>query len=66
MAAYTTVSEATEINVKVEIKRALEAYRQRLFFITINGHQPESLEDILVLTEKSEVMFVRVMPLVGG
>lgn len=62
------VEEATtaNINLKEEIRYACEAFRQRRFFITVNGVQPEALDDMVTLTENSKVLFVRLMPLVGG
>ena len=49
-----------------EMQRALRGFEEGRFFITVNGFQPESLDQHLLLTEYSQVLFLRLTPLVGG
>jgi len=49
-----------------EVARALAGFEQGRFFITVNGYQPDSLEQRLLLTQYSKVLFLRLTPLVGG
>lgn len=52
--------------VKNEVSRALIAFREKKFFITIKGDQPEQLDDNVALMKNTEVLFLRLMPLIGG
>ena len=45
---------------------ALAGFQQNAFFVIIDGQQRENLEEELVLTQDSEVQFIRLVPLVGG
>lgn len=54
------------LDINSEIERALEAFSKSNFFITVNGYQPQMLEDKIALMENTEVFFLRLMPLVGG
>lgn len=58
--------ETKPINTKNEIRYACQAFQQRRFFITVNGEQVVALDDMVSLTENSTVLFIRLMPLVGG
>lgn len=49
-----------------EVKRALRAFSEGRFLITVNEYQPMSLDEQVTLTENTEVTFVRLMPLIGG
>lgn len=61
-----TTTKAKPINPEEEIRYACKAFRQRRFFISVNGEQPLELDEMVTLTENSTVLFVRLMPLVGG
>ncbi len=58
--------EAPLIDIHQEVKCALKAFEQQRFFITINGYQPETLNEKITLIDNSNVLFLRLMPLVGG
>jgi len=49
-----------------EVQRALRGFEAGRFFITVNGFQPEFLDQHLLLSEHSQVLFLRLTPLVGG
>lgn len=53
-------------DLEQEVERALAGFEQGRFFITVNGYQPDSLDDMLLLSEFSKVLFLRLTPLVGG
>lgn len=67
--AYKKQVQAVE-NAKLDPEKAgydaLAAFQQNAFFVLINGHQIEELEQELMLTADSEILFMRLMPLVGG
>ncbi|MEM9823917.1 MAG: hypothetical protein AAF985_22725 [Bacteroidota bacterium] len=45
---------------------ALAGFQQNAFFVIIDGQQKEALTEELVLSDRSEVQFIRLTPLVGG
>lgn len=47
-------------------RNALEGFRRKRFFVSINGVRPTSLDDAILLTSSSQAQFVRLVPLVGG
>jgi len=53
-------------DIQQEVQRALAGFEQGRFFITVNGFQPDTLEQQLLLSEHTEVLFLRLTPLVGG
>lgn len=59
-------NDKTTLDVKSEIERALVAFRKRNFFITVDGYQPQILEEKISLSDNTQVLFIRLMPLVGG
>lgn len=54
------------IDTRSEIKKALRAFEQKTYLIVADGNQLESLDEIVELTPRSRVTFVRMTPLVGG
>ncbi|HFC93510.1 MAG TPA: hypothetical protein ENJ51_11935 [Leucothrix mucor] len=58
--------QSSVIDIKHEIARAEKAFTQKQFFISLNNYQPEMLEEKIRLTDHTEVLFLRLMPLVGG
>lgn len=46
--------------------KALEAFDRNGFFVIIDGHQVEDLDEMISLQETSEVHFLKLVPLVGG
>lgn len=45
---------------------ALAAFQRNAFFVIIDGKQREDLKEALLLSKSSEVLFIKLMPLVGG
>ena len=55
-----------EIDVRQEIERALAAFRERRYFVVVDGAQREDLAEPIALTPQTTIRFVRVLPLAGG
>jgi hypothetical protein len=49
-----------------QYEKALEAFRKNGFFVIVDGHQVEDLDEVIPLRENSEVHFLKLVPLVGG
>jgi hypothetical protein len=55
-----------EIDIKKEIKRATEAFKDGRVVMLIGGEQVHNLDDQIIMAEEMEVKFIRLTPLVGG
>ena len=55
-----------EIDWKKQFETACEAFSRNGFFILIDDHQVESLDEEVLLKADSKVSFVKLTPLVGG
>lgn len=55
-----------EIDVEKQVYVALDAFTKNGYFVLIDHMQAESLEQQIVLTDQSEISFVKLTPLVGG
>lgn len=55
-----------EIDWKKQFELACEAFERNGFFILVDEHQAESLDEELVLEAGTKVSFVKLTPLVGG
>lgn len=53
-------------DVQQETARAVDGFRRKTFLILVDGKPVEHLEETLVLAPASKVVFLRLMPLVGG
>jgi len=53
-------------DLDTEIRKACHGFTHNRFFIQVNGLQAESLDDEILLTPHTQVMFIRLMPLIGG
>jgi len=60
------VARPREIDWKAQFDKACEAFERNGFFVLVDDRQPDALDEELVLTEKSTVAFVKLVPLVGG
>jgi len=54
------------IDWEAQFQHALEAFASNSFFILIDDKQAESLDQELVIGPKTNVSFVKLVPLVGG
>lgn len=60
------VTQVPQIDRRSEIKKALCAFEVGSYIILVNGQQVESLDEELTLSLNTKVIFLRLMPLVGG
>jgi hypothetical protein len=55
-----------ELDWKIQFEKAIEAFDRNGFFILIDEKQATSLEEKFVIGSKSQISFVRLVPLAGG
>lgn len=55
-----------EIDRHAEVAKALKAFRERRYFVVLDGHRLEDLDGVITLTPATKLQFIRVLPLVGG
>lgn len=55
-----------QLNWKNQYEKALEAFDKNGFFVIVDGHQVEKLDEVIPLRETSEVHFLKLVPLIGG
>lgn len=49
-----------------QYEKALEAFAKNGFFVIVDGHQVEELDEVVPLRENSSVQFLKLVPLIGG
>lgn len=62
----TAAKSPPVLDVEAEIRKALHGFEQRAFRVLVDGETLDSLEDELVVAQASKIVFLRLMPLVGG
>ena len=55
-----------KIDAEKQVYVALDAFLKNGYFVLINNHQAESIEQEVLLTKDTNVSFVKLTPLVGG
>jgi hypothetical protein len=55
-----------QIDWKAQFDMALEAFQRNGFFVLIDEHQAEDLDEEVVIGRDTEINFVKLVPLVGG
>ena len=55
-----------QIDWQKQADLALQAFEQNAFFILVDDHQVESLDEFVELRADTQVSFLRLVPLVGG
>lgn len=60
------VKEKRKIDAEKQTYIALNAFQQNAFFVLIDNSQAESLEQEILVSDKTDVSFVKLTPLVGG
>jgi hypothetical protein len=48
------------------VENALQAFKDGFYLVFIDDEQQEDLEGLVALTDRSELLFLRLTPLVGG
>lgn len=59
-------SAAPDLDVGVEVERALKGFETRAFRVLHNGVMLQSLDESIELSPLSTLAFIRLVPLVGG
>ena len=55
-----------QIDWNAQFALALEAFQRNGFFVLIDQHQAEDLDEQVVIQRGTEISFVKLVPLVGG
>ncbi|MDH5692857.1 MAG: hypothetical protein OEZ47_07115 [Gammaproteobacteria bacterium] len=55
-----------DLDWEIQVETAIEAFKQKCFFIMVNGKELSDLDDEVVITDTTEISFIRLMPIVGG
>ena len=55
-----------EVDVDEAIAIALQAFTDGLYFVFLDEQQQENLDDVVTLQPDSQLLFLRLVPLVGG
>jgi hypothetical protein len=55
-----------EVDVDEAIAAALQAFADGLYFVFLDEQQQENLDDVVTLRPNSQLLFLRLVPLVGG
>lgn len=58
--------ERRKIDAEKQCKIALDTFKKNAYFILIDTIQAESLEQMVVVSQDSNISFVKLTPLVGG
>lgn len=54
------------VDAEQAIEIALQAFTDGLYFVFLDEQQQEKLDDVVTLQPQSELLFLRLVPLVGG
>ena len=60
------IRQRRQIDWKAQFEKACQSFEQNGFFVLVNSHQAETLDEEVVIGRDTEVAFVRLMQLVGG
>ena len=59
-------ASAPTIDVGAEVEKARRAFGRGAYYIIVDGRQMEGLDSVVEYTPRTEITFLRAMPLVGG
>ena len=57
---------AQAVSVAEAVATALQAFADGFYFVFLDGHQLEQLDEVVALRAGGQLRFVRLMPLAGG
>lgn len=58
--------KALQLDAEKAVYEALAGFQKNAFFVIIDGEQKADLAEEIALTDRTQVHFIRLMPLVGG
>ena len=61
-----SLKEGKEVNAEQQRKAAITAFKKNGFFMLVNDKQVTELEEVILVTPKTVVSFIKLVPLVGG
>lgn len=61
-----STAPANTLDIEQETDRALTGLCERRYMLVVDGMTIESLDTSLTISERSQVQFVRLLPLIGG
>ncbi|QXG41810.1 hypothetical protein [Pseudomonas viridiflava] len=64
--AMPQATASPDLDVGVEVERALKGFKTRAFRVLHNGVMLQSLDESVDLSPPSTLAFIRLMPLIGG
>jgi hypothetical protein len=60
------LSRGKKVNVEKQIQIAIEAFKSNGYFLFVNDKQVTEIDDEIILSTKTIVGFIKLIPLVGG
>lgn len=60
------IRKARQVNWKEQFQAAVEAFEQNRIAVLVDDRQAAGLDEEIVITPKTQVAFLRLVPLVGG
>ena len=61
-----SLKEGKEVNAEQQRKAAIAAFKKNGFFMLVNDKQVTELEEVILVTPKTVVSFIKLVPLIGG
>jgi hypothetical protein len=55
-----------KIDVEKQVYVALSAFQKNGYFVLIDNEQSESLDEVVKISEKTKISFIKLTPLIGG
>jgi hypothetical protein len=60
------MSKNKTIDAETQVYIALKAFQKNGFFVLVDNHQTENLDEEVRITPQTQVSFIKLTPLVGG
>jgi hypothetical protein len=60
------MGKARRVDAEEQVKRAVEAFSRNGFVVLVNDRQVDDIDALLDLRMGMEIMFLKLVPLVGG
>jgi hypothetical protein len=55
-----------KIDTEMQVYIALEAFKKNGYFVLVDNHQVEKLDEEVQITPQTQVSFIKLTPLIGG
>lgn len=57
---------AQPVNTAESVAAALQAFKDHLYYVFVDGQQAQTLDEVAPVRENSRILFVRLVALIGG